>query len=100
MPERTTRETVTFLHPFTLTSVDEPMEPGTYAIDTVEEMLEGPSFVGFRRLSTEITIFHKTYGAAARQIVEIDPAELATALARDKAQGEPAPLSKSADAEA
>lgn len=99
MPERTTRETVTFLHPFTLTSVDEPMEPGSYAIETVEEMLEGPSFVGFRRLSTEITIFHKSYGAAARQVIEIDPAELASALARDKAQGEPSPLGKRGDAD-
>lgn len=84
MPDRTTRETVTFRHPFSLKDVGQPIDAGAYVIETLEEAIHGLSFVGYRRVSTTITIPSKTYGASSRQVVEIDPAELAGALSLDK----------------
>ena len=84
MTERTTQRTVIFLHPFSLQSVDEPISAGTYVVETTEETIEGISFVGYRRISTVITIASKAYGASARQMIEIDPLELDLALAHDK----------------
>jgi hypothetical protein len=67
-----------------LTAVDGPIDAGTYVVETREETIEGASFVGYRRISTAITIASKTYGASSRQVVEIDPVELECALKRDK----------------
>lgn len=86
MSERSTRATVTFRKPFSLTGVDELLDAGQYDVDTLEEAIEGASFVGYRRLSTTLTINSKTYGAAARQVIEIDPLDLANALASDQKQ--------------
>ena len=60
----------------------------------LEETIEGLSFVGYRRVLTSITIASKIYGAAARQVIEIDPFELEYARKRDKERQvvtEPAP---------
>ena len=84
MSDRTTRETVSFLHPFSLTATDDPISAGTYVVETLEEAIEGASFVGYRRVSTTITIASKSFGGAARQVIEIDPVELETALRCDK----------------
>jgi hypothetical protein len=81
--ERTTRKSVVFLHPFSLAGVDEMLEPGTYTVETVEEMIEGLSFVAFRRVSTTIEIEVKGFGQHARQVIAIDPADLRAAQGRD-----------------
>ena len=49
MNERTTRKSVTFLHPFSLAGIDEILEAGTYIVETLEEANEGLSFVAYRR---------------------------------------------------
>jgi hypothetical protein len=38
---RTTRSQVTFARPFTLAEMDAPLPPGTYDVDTDEEVIEG-----------------------------------------------------------
>lgn len=79
---RTRRETVTFERPFSLRGVDGQLPPGTYAVDTDEERLEGLSFEAYRRCVT--TIFLPTQpGGELGELIEIDPAELAAALKRD-----------------
>ena len=83
MHERTTRKSVTFLHPFSLAGVDEKLEAGTYVVETLEEAIEGLSFIAFRRVSTTIEIAAKGYGQAARQFVAIDPRDLEAAQERD-----------------
>ena len=40
MNERTTRKSVTFLHPFSLAGIDEILEAGTYIVETLEELIE------------------------------------------------------------
>lgn len=83
MHERTTRKNVTFLHPFALRDAGEALDAGSYLVETLEERIEGLSFVAFRRVSTTITITSKAFGSAARQVVEIDPGDLEAALALD-----------------
>lgn len=84
MPDRTTSVRVTFLHPFSLTATDDPISAGTYVVETLEEAIEGASFIGYRRVSTTMVVSSTSYGSAARQVIEIDPAELELALAHDK----------------
>jgi len=83
MPERTTRSSVTFLHPFALAGVDGVQPAGTYSIETVEETLDNLSFVAYRRVSTTIVL--PCVGAPLRQkqVVTVDPRDLEAALARD-----------------
>ena len=64
MNERITRKSVTFLHPFSLAGIDEILEAGTYIVETLEELIEGLSFVAYRRVSTTIVTAAKGYGQA------------------------------------
>jgi hypothetical protein len=84
MHERTTRKSVTFLHPFSLNVADEKLNAGTYIVETLEELIEGLSFVAYRRVSTTITVPAKGYGNAARQVIAIEPSELEAAQELDR----------------
>ena len=83
MNERTTRESVTFLHPFSLAGIDEILEAGTYIVETLEEAIEGLSFVAYRRVTTTIVTAAKGYGQGARQVITIDPRDLEAAQEED-----------------
>jgi hypothetical protein len=54
MTLRTHRETLTFTHPFTLSGVEDVQAPGTYTVQTDEELLEGLSFLAYQRVATVI----------------------------------------------
>ena len=82
MHERTTRKSVTFLHPFSLAGVDGKLEAGTYLVETLEEAIES-LFIAYRRVSTTIEIAAKGYGQAVRQVVTIDPRDLEAAQEKD-----------------
>jgi hypothetical protein len=84
MHERMTRKTVDFKHPFSLAGIGHMLAAGTYLIETHEEMIEGLSFVAFRRVSTTIEIPDKMYGRTSRQIVAIDPTNLEAAQKLDE----------------
>ena len=79
MQERTTRKSVTFLHPFSLSGIDEKLEAGTYDVETCEERIEGLSFVAYRPVSTTIVIAASGYRHGATQVVAIDPLDLEVA---------------------
>lgn len=87
MQERTTRKSVTFLHPFSLAGIDEKLEAGTYDVETCEELIEGLSFVAYRRVSTTIGIAASGYGHGARQVVAIDPLDIEIAQQIDALEG-------------
>ena len=76
---RTTRETVTFEEPFSLTAIDELQPAGTYAVDIDEEVIEGLSFLAFRRVATTIYLPLRKGGGASLQAIRVDPDELAAA---------------------
>jgi hypothetical protein len=83
MPERTRRELVTFAHPFSLAGVEEKLEPGTYAVETIEEPVNAPTLVAYRRVSTTILLPSPQYGYASKQAFVIDPADLEAARKTD-----------------
>ena len=83
MPERITRRSVTFLHPFSLIGVDGVQPAGTYTIETVEEPLDNLSFIAYRRVSTAIVLPSSNTPSLSRQVVDIDPRDLEAAQKRD-----------------
>ena len=79
---RTTRKTVTFDRPFSLTALDEVQPAGTYTVAVDEELLQGLSFLAYRRVATTIYLpLHPGGGAGSVQAVTVDPRELAAAHA-------------------
>lgn len=83
MTERTTRRTVTFTQPFSLSAVDEVQPAGTYAVETNEELLQGVSFPAYRRIETLIFLPARPGGAFVDRVVDVDPSELEAAEKRD-----------------
>lgn len=80
--ERTIRETITFRYPFQLPTSDEPFPAGTYDMETTEQRLDSLSFSGWRRTMTTIVL--QSGSSAIRQVTEVEPIDLAAALAADK----------------
>ena len=72
---RTTRETVTFDHPFSLDAVDGVQPAGTYTVEIDEDLIEGLSFLAYRRVAT-IYLPLRYGGAGSVQAVRVDPREL------------------------
>ncbi|HSA81331.1 MAG TPA: hypothetical protein VLE23_10955 [Geminicoccaceae bacterium] len=85
MMVRTSRKTVTFARPFSLSGIDEVQPPGSYVVETDEELLEDLSFPVFRRVATLIWLRSRPGRAIAQQMVAIDPLELEAAQERDAA---------------
>jgi hypothetical protein len=83
MSERVRREQVTFLHAFSLAGLEEELGPGTYTVETIEEPIDGLSFVAYRRVSTTIVLPSRQLGDACRQVVTIDPRALEAAQKTD-----------------
>jgi hypothetical protein len=57
--------------------------PGTYTIETDEELLDQLSFTAYHRVSTSIVLPLRRSGSGSYQMIKIDPAELEAALRRD-----------------
>lgn len=53
---RTTRSSVVFAGPTRIDGVDELLPAGAYDVDTDEEMIDGLSFVAWRRVNTTIIV--------------------------------------------
>jgi hypothetical protein len=58
--------------------------PGTYAVETEEKLLDGVSFVVWRRISTTTTLRQALPGAVI-QTLTVEPQGLAAAQAADAA---------------
>ena len=83
MTVRTSRRTVTFTRPFSVSGIDQMQLPGTYAVETDEELLPDLSFPAYRRIATMIWLRSQPGHAIMEQVVNIDPLELQAAQARD-----------------
>ena len=88
MTLRTHRETLVFTQPFTLSGVEDVQAPGAYMVQTDEELLEGLSFLAYRRVATVIFVPLRHGGPGSLQAITVDPRELADALARDGSQAD------------
>ncbi|MBR0645641.1 hypothetical protein [Plastoroseomonas hellenica] len=87
MLSRTRRENVVFRHPFRLQGWVEEQPAGAYTVETEEALIEGLSFVAYRRVATTITR-RATRSGTLMQMIPVEPDILAAALAADAA---PAP---------
>jgi hypothetical protein len=86
MTGRTTSRTVIFRHPFMVEGFGQ-VQPGSYIVETEEELLDTLHFQAWKRASTIIRV-----GSAGRiQDVPIDPEQLDNALLRDRTQGDSSP---------
>jgi hypothetical protein len=82
--QRTNSRPVTFLRSFRLRGVDGVQPPGTYTVETEEELIEGLSFPAYRRKATVMLLpALDSATTGSRQIATIDPLELKAAQARD-----------------
>jgi hypothetical protein len=75
MTVRTTSRTVTFMHPFNLSGVEEVQPAGTYTVETDEELLQTLSLSAYRRISTLMRLPARPAGTMLTQIIEINPLE-------------------------
>ncbi len=83
MPIRTTSRTVTFTRPFVLSGIIEEQPAGTYTVETDEELVQTGSVSAYRRVSTLFRLPGRPGSLVLEQVVDIDAAELAAAIARD-----------------
>ena len=83
MSVRTTDSKVTFRRPFLLASLGSSQPAGTYRLEIDEEEIAGPSFAAFQRTATMLHLPAPSATSGLNEIVPVDPAELAAALAAD-----------------
>ena len=86
MSTRTTQSVVHFSAPFALRGIDAVQPPGDYAIDQDEDLIDGVSWLAYRRVATFIHLPAVSTNKMTAQLVEIDPAELEAALKQDREQ--------------
>jgi hypothetical protein len=89
MMTRTTRKTVTFRWPFSMSAIDKVQPSGTYTVDTDEELIDGLSFLAYRRVATLLHLPSTSSRVGVTEIVTINPLELEAALKRDIQQSGP-----------
>lgn len=81
----TRRSIVQFSAPFALRGIDELLPPGEYAIDQDEHLVEGMTWLAYRRIATFIHL-PALSECATTELVEIDADELEAALKQDLEQ--------------
>lgn len=82
---RVTSTTVTFVRPFILDGFGELQRPGSYLVDTEEELMDTSTVVAWKRVSTVMQL--SRHGGT--EYVPINPDQLSDALRRDGAQHDP-----------
>ncbi len=85
MSIRTTRSSVTFNAPFRLKGFDRSEPPGTYEIETDEEIIEGNGPTAYRRVATLLYV----HSRGMTRTVTVDPENLSDALTKDAEQQGP-----------
>jgi hypothetical protein len=84
MTMRTTRTIVTFRQPFFLSGADGEQPPGSYNVDTDEELIEGLSFLAYRRIATFLHLPSVSTRSGVFQMVPIDPSDLERVQKNDR----------------
>lgn len=85
MAGRTTRRSVTFSQPFSLSDIDDIQPAGTYRIQTVDVSLDSGSSLAYRRISTTIELSDVDTVSLRRRVMTVDALELEAALTKDRA---------------
>lgn len=80
MTVRTRTTTVTFLRPFVIGDMDEVLPPGDYQVETDAELIEGVSFLAYRRVSVRIHLPSPSGNPALMRTVVLSPEVLDATL--------------------
>jgi len=81
---RTRQNNVMFTRPFFLSGFEQAQPPGTYTIETDDELIPGLPFAAYRTVVTLILLPSRDVGATViHQAAAIDSKELDAALERD-----------------
>lgn len=83
MNVRTTRSTVTFTKPFHLDGFKEYQPPGKYRVDIDEELIEGVSFLAYRRIAALFHLPALSQPQTSVQVASITPATFDAMLEQD-----------------
>ncbi len=84
MSARTTHSIAHFEAPFVLGGLEGKLPAGDYDIDHDEEMIDGLSWVAWRRVATFIHLPARAVRNPTSQLIAIDQTELEAALTRDR----------------
>ena len=84
MTTRTTQSTIRFSSPVKLPGLDQPLPAGEYRIDLDEESIDDLSRIAWRRTGAFIHIPAIGSRSLTRQMLPIAPAELDSALEKDR----------------
>lgn len=84
MTSRTAVTTITFARPFRLDGCEGAFAPGAYAVETDEEMLEGVSFVAYRRVQTALHLHRTEWRPGEGRILFVPGASLDKAIRLDQ----------------
>ncbi len=84
MSGRTTHSIAHFTAPFVLGRLEGKLPAGDYDIDHDEELIDGMSWLAWRRVATFIHLPARTVKSPTSQLIAIDHAELETALRQDR----------------
>jgi hypothetical protein len=87
MAIRTTSRIVTFKYPFMLDGMEEEQPPGSYTVETDDELLASASIPAYRRIATLIRLPGRAGTSVLDYLVDIDPSALAAALEKDAQRG-------------
>jgi hypothetical protein len=79
MHTRSRREAITFRHTFRIKGIDRALPSGSYEVITDEEMIEGLSFVSFRRVATMIMVPVAPPRASTMEMISIASVDLSDA---------------------
>src|ERR1700740_927835 len=83
MTTRSRREMVHFKHPFRIKGIDRLLAPGAYEVVTDEEMIEGLSFLSFRRVATMIMVPGVAPRHSSMEMISISSVDLSDAQRDD-----------------
>lgn len=83
MGVRSTESLVTLNDSFMLAALDSPQPAGTYRLIVDEEEIDGLSFIAYRRIATMLHLPAIGVSALSRQVILVDPDELAAVLRAD-----------------
>jgi len=84
MNMRSTRSTVTFSNPFTLSGYPGELPAGDYEVLVEEELLQGLSFEAYRRTATYLTVRGRGRHAGRSELRATSDSDLKEALSRDQ----------------
>jgi hypothetical protein len=83
MTTRTTETSVQFQRPFALDGSERIYPAGAYRVVTDEEVIDGLSFLAYRRVSTMMFVPGPGTGGGSMEMIVVQPADLDAAQVRD-----------------